>query len=268
MGAKKMLAIAVLLLAVGAAIAYAFAYSSLPQEDNQSQKDYRPQHCSGDRCAENSIFSELPHYPQDFSDKWLAIYYGRLSNLSWIEEQYWKQPEFYADSFDTQWLEYYTNGNRRTNVAGSGPYPGDVVITGKPGEYSIVETFWHAGPANIKKQLFAFSYDFPESMNIRIGDIKVRQNATEASSCVSTNITPEWVLLDGTWPSIGYEWTQKIQANVSISEGCKPGWYGMEIIQAEVPKEVRENVEFEYGVTRIASILAGGSWQVFVHVEE
>ena len=228
--------------------------------------DNRPIHCLDRNCVESAVFAELPAYPEDFNDKWLAVYYGRLSNLSWIETKYWKQPEFYADSFNTQWLQYYVGNSSMSFVAGSGPYPGDVVVTATPGESFPIETFWHAGPVNIKKQLFGFTHDFPDNMNIRIGDIKVAQSPAEAAECISIDIKPKWVLLDTTLPRFGYNWTQKVNAKISIAEDCKPGWYGLEIVQAEVPSDIRERIEFEYGVTKIASILAGGSWQVFIHV--
>jgi hypothetical protein len=240
--------------------------NTIPNNSTNSSRDYRPPHCIGSECIQKDVFAALPDYPGDFQDKWLSVYYGRVSDLEWIGEQYWKQPEFYADDFNRQWMEFYTSKGL-TFMAGSGPYPGDVVIRdAKPGENISVLTYWHAGPANIKYQLLAFEADYPTNMSIRVGDIKVNQTTAKAKACFDVTTSPDWIILDKTYPTYGYNWAQKVYAQIHVKPGCSPGWYGVQLIPANPPQDVIERVEFDYGVTQVSSIRAGGAWQIFINV--
>jgi hypothetical protein len=151
--------------------------------------------------------------------------------------------------------------------AGSGPYPGDVIIYNlHPGETQPVDTFWHSSCVVWKYQAFALHPEFPPSMNIRMGDIRVNQTPEEAGRCLSVGVWPKTIFLGKTFPRYQDNWATAVRAEITASPDCNPGWYGLELIPTDPDPATLESLELEYGITQVSGIRAGGAWQVFVEI--
>ncbi|MFC1712692.1 hypothetical protein ACFL6S_03425 [Candidatus Poribacteria bacterium] len=248
----------------GAWIVTASSSNELPSESNIT--DNRPEHCDAIGCVHNSVFKALPEYPEDFYDKYIMVYLQRVSDVRIIEEQYWKQPEFYADSFETQGLAGYTQN--RIASAGTGPYPSEAHVAIVQTDTLEVTTFWHASWGIHRYQLFSLVTEYPERAAGRLGDVKVEQNPEIASRCFSIEKIPENVLLEPSWPYFHYNWTQKIAARITAKENCPPGKYGIHLFPGPPDDDLRERMEYEIGLTKMSSMNVGGTWEIYIDVIE
>ncbi len=239
--------------------------------DEAEKIGHRPNYCNEEKCLSAEFFENLPAFPSDFSDKKLLVYLGRITNLDIIEEKYWKQPEFYADSFVEQGIQHYyafePNKQVRFWSAGSGPYPGDIIVRNvSRGEQFPVKTFWHAAWAIPRHQIFSLNAEYPEKMTARMGDIVVEQNESTVHDCFTIMPTEPYVLLEPTYPSFSYNWTKKVALDIRTSDTCPLGWYGLHVVPTDPVGIDMELLEYKYGAG-LSSMRVGGAWQIFIRVE-
>ena len=242
-----------------------------------NNESYRPQYCDSSGCIPKEVFELLPPYPSNFRDIWFAVRYGLISKLEnfsteYPDEYYWKQPEFYDTTFRDQCMQYYTYlkwGQKqkvRFNIAGSGPYPGDVIVRNvTKGEEVEVITFWHDGCAVAKYQLFKLIPEYPKTVKARLGDLVINQDPLIAQKCFEVTIEPQHLLLEPNFPQFMYNWTQKVKAKIRVKNSCPSGWYAISIIPSEPDQHLREELLKKLGL-KLTGIVAGGAWQVFIQV--
>jgi len=243
--------------------------------DNTS---YRPRYCGKLGCLEERLFA-LP-YPKNFVGVWNLVYFGRLKQLEnfsvdYPDEAYWKQPEFYADSFRRN-LDYYVN-TKHTSIAGFGPYPADVFVGNMTTcEYVDVISFWHTAHAAVTKyQAFTWRVEYPESGQIRMGMIRVEHQDPEvARKCFHIQIKPDYVILSPTWyhtdergeeKLFDYNWTRKVIARITLLPGCPKGLYLIQIVPTDLPEDLQQELYRKYGL-KLASMRIETPWQIFVEV--
>jgi len=239
-----------------------------PEQQIQETPSNRPRYCTKDGCVPESVFEDLPPYPENFREIYTAVYLGILSRLEnfsdkYPDEYYYLQPEFYGDAWGRN-LDIYVKRNVFF-VAGSGPYPGDVVITAKPGEKVEVITFWHAGYGVAKYQAFTLTVDYPREGKTRLGEFQVKQDPEEAKKCINVSGLPEFIFLEPSYPKFYKGWVRKLKFLVEISPECKPGKYLATLTPASLPKEKFEELYKEYGF-KLSGMVAGGIFQIFVEV--
>lgn len=236
----------------------------------------RPKHCIGDECADSSVFSELPEYPENLREVALAVElsaFGMPENFSnkYPDENYYKQPEFYPDEmFVKQGLKYYIDNSLRFSI-GSGGYPSDVLISNMANEdlIHINDTvraiiYWHTGYAVWKYQVFKLVPTFPNNMSMRMETYKLEQNPQVAERCLDVKITPDNIILDPTYPSFGYEWVQKVEAEITVK--CK-GKFGLQVTSASADQWFYADMVRKYGLNKISNSISGQTWQIFVEVQ-
>ena len=233
-------------------------------------------YCDENGCVSTDVFQYLPPYPENFHEVWLLVYFGRISNLEnfstqYPDEYYYKQPEFYANSFIKQGLSYYTKlkpgKTVMYNIGGTGPYPGDVVIKEiQKGETIRVSTFWHSAWAVVKYQGFSLVPHYPEEGKVRMGEITVKQDPQIAKNCFDIKIEPNPIILEPTYPVFFYNWTRRVKAEIKVRNSCPPGWYMISIEPEKAPEKYQDEWTREYGL-KMATIIAGGAWQIFLQVK-
>lgn len=231
----------------------------------KDNKSYRPDYEGVDK----SIFENLPPYPKDFKEVWNLVYFGRLNTLEnfsydYPDEAYWKQPEFYADAFERN---LYAWRNNMFYIAGSGPYPADVVILNLTRcEWFDVITFWHVSPVPVTKyQGLGFVISYPRNGSTRMGSIRVSQDPEVAKACFDVQIQPGYILLSPTYPKFSYNWTQKIKARIYVKPTCPKGTYLIQVSPGDPPADVEADWIRRYKL-KYASMKVGGAWQIFVQV--
>jgi len=227
----------------------------------------RPVHCIEDKCINPEVFAQLPKYPEDFIDVYYLIYLGQFSTLedfsyNYPDENYYKQPEFYADSFIEQGLQYYTTKDIRF-AAGAGPYPGDVVIKDiNKNEKVRVITYYHASWAIPKYQLIKLIPEYPNESRTRLGKFTIKQNPDEARECINITVEPETIFLEPTYPYFYPGWTQKVVATVIPK--CSGKWV-VQLVPGDPDKDIELEYLKRYGLD-LATIRVGGTWQIFLEV--
>lgn len=258
----------VLLLAIFGIVGYSMINKPTTAPNINSN---RPSYCDENGCVPEKVFMNLPDMPDDFLSKWALVYYNRISDLDIIEEEYWKQPEFYANSFKEQCMQYYTTLEKQDKVmffsSGSGAYPGDIgAYNVDPGEDLKFVTFWHTGCAIARFQLFSLGVEYPENMNFRMRNISVNQRPEVAKNCFDIKIEPDYLFLHPSYPMFGYNHTQKVKLKVHVNEGCPSGEYGLSVLPIDPPQDKLEKLEWEYGF-KLSSSRAGGVWNIYIGVE-
>jgi hypothetical protein len=261
----------VLLISIGV-----IASTKLNRVEVKDVADSRPPHCIEGICADKSVFSNLPKYPENLNEVALGVElnaYDLPENLSksYPDENYYKQPEFYPDeSFDNQGLKYYTVSSVKWSI-GSGSFPGDYVISNmenkdliKMGDTIRVITYWHAGYGIYKYQMFKLVPTFPEYMKIRMGTYEVTQDTNEAQRCLEVKVSPDNILLGKTSPSFDYEWSQKITAYITVK--C-PGKFAISIMPDKADDQFLQNMIREYGLFNISNNPSGSEWQIFLDIQ-
>lgn len=264
---KKIWLVIAVIVGLGT-VGYFFIY----MKNRSANSDFRPEYCSDDVCVPKEVFMNLPDYPEDFHEKWLLVYFSRISDLDIIPEEYWKQPEFYANSFKEQCLQYYYGLAEKEQAmyfsAGSGPYPGDVGFKNVTrGEELEAITWWHAGCAIAKHQVFSLEKTYPDEMTLRLTNIKVSQDPEVTKECFDIQLEPSYIHLHPNYPIFGQNWTKKVRMSIRVSDVCPLGEYGINLIPTDPPKKVIEQMEYEYGPYQLSSLRAGGAWQIYIKVE-
>lgn len=231
----------------------------------------RPKYCLEGICADESVFEDLPPYPDNFGEVHTLMYpepyLGMVEDFSvhYPDEHYWKQPEFYGNSFVEQGLQYYTTRQNVAFSAGSGPYPGDMVMqTPNINDTYRTVTYWRSGLAVYKYQLFKLDINYPESSTIRMGEITVTQDPERAKECIDVEVSPRNIFLEPTKPKYRYDWTQKVEANVTVK--CNGNWV-VQLQPGDPDVEVERQYIREYGASSVSMQRSGGVWQIFILAE-
>lgn len=227
----------------------------------------RPQLCDEVGCVKTEVFEDLPDYPSDFMDKKVMVMAGRMMDMSKIGEEYWKQPEFYENSFESQCIQYYTGKTNMRFSAGSGGYPADMVIkNASQGDVFLAKTFWHAGCGIHKYQAFGLETLIPAKMSIRLSDVKVSQDPKIAEECFEVRMIPERIILSPSYPKYTYNWTQQVEAEITVSANCPSGFYGLQFMPASLSDRENEELLMKYGATKLSGMYVGGLWQLAIEV--
>ncbi|RLG27225.1 hypothetical protein DRN76_00050 [Methanosarcinales archaeon] len=235
--------------------------------DEKMEDTLRPQHCDDTGCVKAEVFEDLPDFPADFQDKKIMVMTGRMMDLDRIGEEYWKQPEFYENSFESQCIQYYTGKANIKFSAGSGGYPADMVIkNASRGDVFKVKTFWHTGCGIHKYQAFGLEQITPSEMSIRLSDIKIVQDPETAKKCFDVRMIPEEIILSPSYPKYTYNWTQQVDAEITVSDKCPKGFYGIQFMPSALPDKRTTELLMKYGATKMTTMYVGGLWQIAIEV--
>lgn len=262
---KRIVITSILILVVLGIVGGAYGYKYIFNDVTSSS---RPAYCIDGNCINKEVFSKLPEYPKNFIDVYYMVYLGQLSRLeefsfNYPDKSYYLQPEFYADSFAKQGVQYYTTKNIKFS-GGSGPYPGDVVIQGANiGENLTAITYYHSSWAITKYQLMKLVPEFPEEAKTRMGAFVVNQDSEEAKSCLDIKLTPDNILLEPTSPYFYEGWVRKVV--VSITPKCSGNWAVL-LVPSDPDKSIEEYYLKLYGPTKLSTSRMGGAWQIFISV--
>ncbi len=267
MNKKKLLGLVIGILITILGIAIYYTTALVPTKTISS----RPIHCISDVCIDEKVFKDLPEYPNNFNEVWDLFYpeskIGLPVNFSirYPDENYWKQPEFYAKDFAEQGLQYYTI-NKMLWGLGSGAYPGDIAVSNiTEGDIFPVVTYWHSGWSIPNYQLFKLTPTFPTNGTMRMGEIRVEQDPEKATQCFDINITPKNIMLEPTSPKFFKGWAEKITAEITAK--CKGDWL-IQFKVTEADEDVQKEAIYTHGISDLVfKSVQGGLWQVFVQVQ-
>jgi hypothetical protein len=199
-------------------------------------KKGRPEYCDSNGCIPKEVFRKLLVYPEDFEEvKYLMVLTSENVSKKYSDEYYYKQPEFYTDSFVTNGMGYYTKLSKPQNfsymnVAGYGTYPSELKLKVNEGEYELA-SYLHASWGVVKYQGLGLKVNYPEN----------------SSGCFDATLIPRAVLLGRTYLSFDLNWAEKIKINLNVNENCPKGDYLITISATNVPEDFEEEWIKLYG---------------------
>ena len=232
-----------------------------------STGDFRPSYCINEKCIDPFLFSDLPKYPSNFGEVWTLLYptshIGLAENFSlkYPDDNYYKQPEFYAMTFKDTGIQFYTV-NTTKFAFGSGCYPSDISVSNiKSGESFPIVTYCHAGWSIEKYQAFKLTPSFPSSASLN-GDI-ITQNPDAAAGCFVISVTPDNIVLAPTYPIFYLGWTQKI--TIILTAKCSGNWV-IDFAPTPADTEFLAQMNRELGIYQVSQMVGGGTFQANIQV--
>lgn len=209
-------------------------------------KECKQPRCAGALCLPPSLFRRLPEMPTDFGPIQTSYQANRLGDPCYsINESYWKQPEWYTDTWETTGVrEYYSKiqtlnegGAVRSTKAVGLFYPGELMFSMKKGE--ILHTCvnmanmwtvnkWIGGKVALiipKTHPGFLTNPFPDGSQT----LDAPQNATEVLKYFDVEIVTPYernhMLLDPSWGFFYGNWTQKLDIYVTVHPDTPAGKY-------------------------------------------
>ena len=157
---------------------------------NPLTNDYRPRYKNLTDTQYKNIFGDLPPFPKNFYTFLKAYYEGKISDISRLSENYWKQPEFYG--FDQKYVDkYYVPSKRNANLwtpRGFGIFPGIACRGAKPGTTITVNFFIHVSPGVEACQVIELVPTIPQKVYNVVGDVVFTQSTEKVSKYFDVKI--------------------------------------------------------------------------------
>jgi len=155
-------------------------------------------------------FESIPEKPNDFDAYKREIWKGTFVELCDLDETYWKQPEFYGDSWNNAKNKFYDNPEYGMwGVYGQGNIPMEIGYSFenlKKGDEFELCTFFHNGFGIWTYQGFKL-IPYGENEYFKI------------------EITPNEFIFPPTFPVFENEWTKKIKVKIIVLETPPKGNY-------------------------------------------
>ena len=222
-------------------------------------------------CIPDKVFTNLPSYPNDLSEMKILIRYGKVKDLTTVEEKYYKQPEFYLN-WDPSGIDSFFNPpGGYFGAFGFGAYPADTVAIVKPGEALRLGTFFKTSWGVENYQGMQLMAVFPEYAESKTGKIEVSQNPTNVRNYFDVSIDPNTFILEPTFGIFEKDWARKITVIIRVKPDTPPGEYVVGISPTAPPSEMEDQWLTQYGLRYVS---AGGQgigrpfYQVFIEVQD
>lgn len=180
-------------------------------------------------------FKVIPEKPDDFSAYTREIEFGNV-DLCTLREEYWKQPEFYGDSWDISKEKFYDNPDySRWGIHGHGNLPNDIgfgVTNMKQGDSVELCTFFHNGFGVWTWQGF-----------------RLIPVVNQYGDLFEMEISPNEVMMDPTFPVFGEEWVKQIHIKITAKQDIPEGTYilGYDITSPTAEFSRDKRTEILYG---------------------
>lgn len=222
-------------------------------------------------CMPDRVFTNLPPYPNNLNEIKILVRYGKIRDLTTIEEKYYKQPEFYLN-WDPSGIDSFFNPpGGYFGAFGFGVYPADTVAIVKPGEVLKLGTFFKTSWGVENYQGMQLTAVFPEHAESKAGRIEVSQDPKRVRNYFDVSIDPDIFILEPTFGIFEKDWARRITIIIRVKPDIPPGKYVVGISPTAPPSEIEDQWLTQYGLRYVS---AGGQevgrpfYQVFIEVQE
>jgi len=180
-----------------------------------------PEEMSGVRAhnLSSSLFTGLPAFPKDLYELALLVKlrYVQGIHLALLDENYWKQPEFYP-TFKTSGIGLMENPPQdKWGAYGMGSYPAEHFLDVRPGDRAVTANFFTASWLVVNRQAV--------SLNPREVVEGGEMDGADAGQYFAVAIEPREFLLGASWPAFEADWAQKAVISIDVSSSTPPGDY-------------------------------------------
>jgi len=224
-------------------------------QNKNEPKSLRPNYCGTvngkEKCIDPQTFKYLPDYPSDFVQIYELVYYGKINDLSKIDEKYWKQPEI-LPTWKTSGVNAYLNPEKgRFGAFGLGCYPAEVVAKVTPGQAVKLTTWLHTSWAIQTLQGMSLGVVYPTHADSTSG-IAVEQDPS-ISRYFDASVSSKVVLLGPTWPYFesGPEfdhdgWILPITIDIKVHYDTPKGTYALGVMPYSPPQDKNDEWTLKY----------------------
>jgi hypothetical protein len=223
-----------IIILIGALIILALVISLVYLNFSKAKKE-RPAYCDDNGCIPKEVFRNLPEYPSDLEEvKYLMVLSENVSKEYAEDYYYYKQPEFYTDSFLIKGIGYYTILSKPKNftymnVAGYGAYPAELKLNAGNSGYELT-SYLHASWGVVKYQGIGLKVNYPEDLE----------------KCLETELVPRAILLGRTYLSFDFNWAEKLKIKLKFKD-CPKGNYLVTVSTTSVPRDIESEWIRIYG---------------------
>lgn len=156
-----------------------------------------------------NIYESIPEKPGDFAAYKRDVQSGQLFDVCSLESKYWKQPEWYGESWDRGRKQYYDKSDYgRWGVWGHGSMPSEIGYQAenmKEGNELEVCNFFHTGWGVWTWQGFELELIDNEYFEV--------------------NMEPKQIMLTPTFPIFEDGWVKRVRLNIKAKKDIPPGDY-------------------------------------------
>jgi len=221
-------------------------------------------------CMPERAFAKLPPYPNNLGEIKILVRYGRIRDLTTINEEYYKQPEFYLN-WDPEGIgSFFNPPGGYFGAFGFGTYPADTVATMKPGEVIRVGTFFKTSWGVETYQGMQLTTTFPEHAESKTAEMDVYQDPEKTRNYFDISIEPNLFVLEPTFGIFEENWVRNITVVVKVKDDTPPGNYVVGITPIAPPSEIEDEWLIEYGLRYVSAGAHGVGrpfYQLFIEVQ-
>lgn len=175
------------------------------------------------------MFCELPDMPKNFQTKKDWVQYYIETDMDYIEQEYWMQPEFEPSWVNKVGLLQFPPENRHGGW-GYSSYPGDTIISVNKGSSSKVSNFLRTEVFINKYQGMKLNVVIPETANIPPGnEINGKQVVTQdpeiTKKYIDLDIKEDLFILTPSFPIYTKDYAKKVEMKINVARNTPPGIY-------------------------------------------
>jgi len=180
---------------------------------------------------------ELPEIPEDFYEVRGLFQYNYVEFQGKVlQEEYWKQPEWYPNVGENINTIAAANkhiketGNMRRVAWCSGVYPSEFYVATKSNRTFTTYAWVKNIPIQYKYIGINLEPIYPSKMEVEkegreVGLDVVTQDTVYAKNHINISFSPDEFMLDPAYPTLGENYARMITMTVSVSEDIEPGLY-------------------------------------------
>jgi hypothetical protein len=249
---------------------------------NSGYSNVRPEYCKEGtikigstilkgECIPDKVFAKLPPYPKNLGEIKIMIEYNKIKDLTTIEEEYYKQPEFYLNWNPSGINSFFNPPGGYFGAFGFGAYPGDTVATMKPGESLKLGTFFRTSWGVETYQGMQLASVFPENAESITAGLKIEQDPKKVRDYFDVSIEPSLFVLEPSFGVFEKDWARKITVIIRVKQNTPSGKYVVGITPIAPPSEKEDKWLTQYGLRYVSAGSHGVGrpfYQVFIEVQE
>ena len=241
------LAILVMLVIIGGAI---YIGVNNKEEVKPYSKDLEVRLTNFEDCPDKlnrgylprKMFCQIPNLPDDFEEMMILVEYQKITDLSLINESYWKQPEFFPNwEMVLPVLQTTTN---RVGVTIPNTYPADAGLSLKAGDSIDVIFFMRSSPQSYFYKGINLYATYPEEttllQELPDGTTSIIQDVDKVDSYFEVTYTPDTFILEPSYPVFREGWAKKIVITINAKSNTPKGYYvlGTEITSPNAEQDL------------------------------
>lgn len=194
------------------------------------------------------VFVNLPEIPEDFYWIKYKMMDEHFVDICTLDDSYWRQPEFIADTFTDAGMRYYKSPRvGYWTPSGFGSFPAIQWATANAGDTITLCFLWYTGFGVITQQGFQLVPTYLETVFSPQENLYYDAYDPETSGkYIKVTVDPTTFLMKEAYPIFNYDWLKRIVVTVKIAPDAPAGDYGIGINPINPPTATISKWQSEY----------------------